>query len=175
MINYFKYYDLEERMDIDPGVLRRKFYENSRKYHPDYFTLENREQQDEVLSLSTINNEAYHTLKDEEKRLKHLLEVYGVIGEDKNEQLPQDFLMEMMEVNETIMDGQLGDLTETRYKEMMHAIEGLSIGIEEEIHKTGSKSELTNVDIMHLKESYYKKKYINRLKENIKKIDQPWQ
>ena len=65
-INYFQYYNLKERLDIDKEVLRKLFCDNSKKYHPDSYTLESEKEQEDFLAKSTINNEAYRTLIDDE-------------------------------------------------------------------------------------------------------------
>ena len=67
MINYFKHFGLPVRLNLNQAELRKLYYHNSRKYHPDFFTLENNAKQDEVLRLSTLNNEAYNVLKDDDK------------------------------------------------------------------------------------------------------------
>ena len=61
-----QYYNLKERLDIDKEVLRKLFCDNSKKYHPDSYTLESEKEQEDFLAKSTINNEAYRTLIDDE-------------------------------------------------------------------------------------------------------------
>ena len=58
----------------------------------------------EILELSTLNNEAYKTLSDFDKRMKYILEIKAVLDEEGKNQIPQDFLMEMMDINEQLME-----------------------------------------------------------------------
>jgi molecular chaperone HscB len=162
---------LDEKLDIDKNILRKLFYENSRKYHPDFFSLNTKEEQDDVLAKSTINNEAFRTLSDDALRLKHLLELKGVLIEGENEQLSEDFLMEMMEINEALMDAEFGELSSPRLEELNRTVENLLETINQDILKIGSTNPLSKSDLIRLKDNYYRKKYINRLKENIKKIE----
>ncbi|HRD80271.1 MAG TPA: Fe-S protein assembly co-chaperone HscB, partial [Saprospiraceae bacterium] len=61
-MNYFEFFRLPLSFQLDEEALRKAFYANSKKYHPDFYTLESEEKQTEILELSTINNQAYHTL-----------------------------------------------------------------------------------------------------------------
>ncbi len=156
-------------MNIDQGILRRLYYENSRKYHPDFYTLEPEKQQEEALRQSTLNNEAYKILKDGEKRLRHLLEVKGAIKDGDKEILSQVFLMEMMDVNEAIMDVQQGDTSQKRLTDLNNEINTLTDKLNAEINEMG-KTKLNESDIKSLKNCYFKLKYIKRLKGNISKL-----
>ncbi|NUO01667.1 MAG: hypothetical protein HUU01_13755, partial [Saprospiraceae bacterium] len=103
-INYFEFFGLPVSIELDEASLKRRFYENSKKFHPDFFTLESPEKQAEILELSTFNNEAWRTLSDFDSRLKYLLELKGLFGEEGTNVLPQEFLMDMMDINEAAME-----------------------------------------------------------------------
>lgn len=169
MINYYEYYKLPIRLDIDLSVLRKLYYENSRKYHPDFYTLESEEKQEEVLRLSTLNNEAYKILSDDDKRLKHLLEVKGAIKDGDKEELSQLFLMEMMDINESVMDMQMGESDENKLQELKQNVNTLTNNLNTEIKEIG-QSDLSESEIANLKDCYFRKKYIARLKDNISKL-----
>ena len=173
MINYFHYYNLEERLDIDQDILRKLFYHNSRKYHPDFYTLENHDTQEQYLRQATLNNEAYKTLSNDNKRLKHLLEVKGAISESDKEQLSQIFLMEMMDINETIMDAEIGEISKTRFESLQQTVEKLTIEINTEIQRIGNGANLDESSMSRLKDCYYRKIYIERLEDNISKLKMP--
>ena len=74
-IDYFTFFDLPLSFIIDEKVLKKKYYENSRKYHPDFFTQADEVGQEEALMLSTFNNNAYSTLSDIDKRIKYILQI----------------------------------------------------------------------------------------------------
>lgn len=103
-MNYFEFFDMPIRFQVDQAALKQKFYANSKKYHPDFYTLDSAEKQEEILELSTLNNQAYKTLKDFDARLKYILELKGVLQEEGQHKVPQDFLMEMMDLNEELME-----------------------------------------------------------------------
>src|SRR3954465_1886237 len=104
MINYFDFYALPESFNPDAGLLKKKFYELSKQYHPDFYANESEEKQQEILELSTINNKAYQTLSDPVKRLEYILRQHDLVSEGAKPQLPANFLMEMMDINERLME-----------------------------------------------------------------------
>jgi len=103
-MNYFEFYEIPVSFGVDAEGLRKRFYALSKQYHPDFYTLESEEKQAEILQLSTLNNEAYKTLRDEDQRMKYVLALQGVLGEEGSNKLPPAFLMEMMELNEGLME-----------------------------------------------------------------------
>src|SRR5471030_3363301 len=114
-MNYFDFYGIPESFTPDTPLLKKKFYELSKEYHPDFFANEEDAKQQEILELSTLNNKAYQTLSDPYKRLEYILRTHELLLEGAKPQLPSDFLMEMMDINERLMEvdnaGQLGHLT----------------------------------------------------------------
>ena len=48
-MDYFELYGLPVSFNPDPKVVKHKFYELSKKYHPDFFINDEEEKQDEVL------------------------------------------------------------------------------------------------------------------------------
>jgi len=102
MENYFKFYNIPVSFHPDPAEVRRIYYANSKKYHPDFYTLESEEKQAEVLNLSSKNNKAYELFSNPNALMQYILELKGVLNKEKNDALPPMFLMEMMELNEKI-------------------------------------------------------------------------
>uniref|UniRef100_UPI003D7F577D DnaJ domain-containing protein n=1 Tax=Pedobacter sp. TaxID=1411316 RepID=UPI003D7F577D len=90
-MDYFELYGLPVSFNPDLAIVKQKFYELSKKYHPDFFINESQEKQEEVLELSTLNNKAYQVLSDPQKRLHYILSIKGLIKEGENYVLPQSF------------------------------------------------------------------------------------
>ena len=103
-MNYFEFFKIPVSFNLNEAELKKAFYSNSKKFHPDFFTLESKEKQMEVLELSTLNNNAFKTLSNFDKRMKYILELKEVLGEEGKNKIPQEFLMEMMEINENLME-----------------------------------------------------------------------
>lgn len=172
-MNYFEFYGLPISLDIDEQKLKKQFYVNSKKYHPDFFTLDDVEQQMNALEMSTLNNKAFNTLKDFDKRLHYLLTLKNILAAEGENKLPQEFLMEMMDINEAVMELQF-DPDPAQLAKVIEEIKtitsDLASAIEVIIPKTDA--ELTDEDYEALKDFYLKRKYLKRLEENIEKMGQ---
>ena len=101
-MDYFEFYDIPLSFQPDQALVKKKFYALSKEFHPDFYITESEEKQQEILDLSTLNNKAFQTLSNPDKLLPYILQLKGVLTEGEKYALPQDFLMEMMEVNEAI-------------------------------------------------------------------------
>ena len=154
---------------VDAGALKKQFYKNSKKYHPDFFATESEEKQAEILELSTLNNKAYKVLKNADTRMKYILDEKGIYGKEGENKLPQEFLMEMMDINEEIMELQF-DFNSSAYEKVMGQVDNFEKSLHDEVseiienwtEETGNEEELKKV-----KNFYLKKKYLLRIKENV--------
>jgi molecular chaperone HscB len=171
-MNYFQFYKIPVSLDVDEQALKSKFYVKSKESHPDFFTLDGVEKQMEALELSTLNNTAYKVLVNFDKRLHYLLTIKNILGEEGKNTIPQDFLMEMMDVNEAVMELQF-DFDKAAYDKLLLDVkstkEDLRSSIKELIPRT--EDELAAEDYQKLKDYYLKSKYLIRLEENIKKLE----
>jgi molecular chaperone HscB len=171
-MNYFEFYDLPISFLLDENVLKKKFYANSKRYHPDFFTLESEERQNEILELSTRNTQAYKTLSDFDRRMKYILDLKGVLEEEGKNTLPQDFLMDMMDINEAIMELEF-DFDETMYQKAIKDAQNIENQLFEEIKpiiETYQDQETTTSDLKKVKIFFLKKRYLLRILENLSKF-----
>jgi len=170
MSNFFSFYDLEPAFLLDESLLRRKFLELSRTYHPDFFGEASDEKQAEVLELSSKNNEAFKVLSDFDRRFAYILNMHGMLDEQKNRNsLPQSFLFEMMEFNERLSELE-SNFSKAEFdkleNEINHTQNILYKHVEPDLseynHKTANEQLLER-----LLDYYLKKKYLNRLSERL--------
>jgi molecular chaperone HscB len=175
MTNYFDFYEIPVSFSPDTVLVKKKFYEFSKKYHPDFYINESEERQAEVLELSTINNKAYQVLSDPQKRLPYILELKGQLAEGEHYVLPQDFLMDMMEINEALMDLQFDPDAEklAAVKVDVAAVDaGLQLEISALTDSFETKSEAEQAILLNaIKDLYYRSKYLVRIKESIDKAE----
>jgi molecular chaperone HscB len=171
-MNYFEFYGIPEAFNTDEAVIKRKFYQLSKEYHPDFYVNDTPEKQQEILELSTLNNKAFQVLSKPEMRLEYILKHYNQVAEGDKYQLPQDFLMEMMEVNEALMELEF-DADEN----VLKAIQQQVLTIEEELllelnlnttkfDKTEKKEE-KELFLLKIKDLYYRQKYLLRIKDRL--------
>ncbi len=171
-MNYFEFYNIPMSFNVDATALKKTFYSFSKKYHPDFFTLDNEAQQAEILELSTLNTQAYKTLSDAERRMKYVLELTGTMGEEGQNKLPQDFLGEMMDINEAIMELEFDPDVEAieRVKKEVQDIDNQLVAdikpvLDNYKHGESDPSVLQDVKIFFLK-----KRYLFRIFENLSKF-----
>ena len=105
-MNYFELFSLPERPVVDRTVLAKKYFELQRKFHPDYHTDDTEAEQSDILEMSSAVNKAFAIFKDEQKTIAYYLQLKGFLEEEEKYNLPADFLMEMIEVNELLDDGE---------------------------------------------------------------------
>jgi molecular chaperone HscB len=173
MTDYFAFYGLPLSFNPDVALVKQKFYEFSKKYHPDFYINESDEKQAEVLELSTVNNKAYQVLSDPQKRLHYVLELKGLLKEGENYVLPQSFLMEMMDINEALMDLQF-DPDPLKLASLKDDVNGVEKGLSNEILSLttsfeGETSAEQDKTLIAIKDLYYRTKYLLRLRESIAK------
>ena len=168
-MNYFEFYNIPISFYPNQADIKKKFYELSKTYHPDFYSDDSDLSKEETLQKSALNNEAYKTLKNFDRRLKYVLELKGAIKSTDKDEIPQDFLMEMMDINERIMEIQF-DFDETTYNKLLAEIDTFESELMDSVSGVLDKDEHTLTEIDTIKNFYYKKKYLRRLKENIEKI-----
>lgn len=113
-VDYFTFFGLPRKLNIDVPRLEREFYQLSRRLHPDLYAGADSQEQQWSLQQSSRLNDAYRTLKDPIKRTEYLLRLEGVeleeqskaatekaraTGEVKKQVVPPDLLEEVFELN----------------------------------------------------------------------------
>ncbi|WP_184549197.1 Fe-S protein assembly co-chaperone HscB [Mucilaginibacter sp. FT3.2] len=168
MNNYFEFYGIPESFNVEPAMLKKKFYELSKLYHPDFHAGENEEKQQEILELSTLNNKAYQVLTDPARRMEYILKLYDLVSEGAKPQLPTDFLMEMMEINERLMEAD--DAAE------LGSIAAEVLAFEDDINQKLGELTTDYPTLDHtaqedrrikIADIYYRQKYLLRIKESL--------
>lgn len=93
---------------IDRGVLRKRLLKLQRLMHPDFHGQAGETQQEIAEHNTAELNSAYEVLHDEAKRASFLIRHLGGPTESGERQMPQAFLMEVMEWNDTLESLQAG-------------------------------------------------------------------
>ena len=167
-MNYFEFFEIPVSFTLDQAELKRIFYANSKKYHPDFFTLESEEKQMEVLELSTLNNNAYKTLSDFDKRMKYILELKNIMGEEGKNKIPQEFLMEMMDINENLMELEF-DFDQSNFDQVQNDLKSLEGNLFAKV-KPHLENASDEGSLEEVKNYFLKNRYLLRIKENLNKF-----
>jgi molecular chaperone HscB len=158
-MNYFELFEFDLAPIIDKELLMKKYLSLQKKFHPDNFSLSNENEQSESLEMSAKINKAIVIFKNELKTIGYFLEVKGLITTDEKYQLPKSFLMEMMEVNEQIDEGDFDEMALANFQQKLD--QEIQLVIEK------NASELTEGELLLIKEFYYKKKYLKRILDRL--------
>jgi molecular chaperone HscB len=156
-VNYFEVFGLPRRLEIDTAELQRRFYELSRRHHPDFHHGASPEAQAEALEASALLNAAYRALRDPIARIEYLVRLEE--GRDTREgrevpggretpgaagvkpQAPPELLAEMFEIQESLAEARTGTLDDATRETLRDQRERLLLRHrEEEARLTGPLS-----------------------------------
>lgn len=113
-VDFFAFFGLPKKLNLDVAKLEREFYLLSRKLHPDVYAQAGELEREWSLEQSSRLNDAYRTLKDPIKRTEYLLHLEGIeleeqsksatekaraTGEAKKQVVPPELLEEVFELN----------------------------------------------------------------------------
>jgi len=161
-MNYFELFELEQSFLPDQALVKKKFYQLSRQYHPDFYGNDSAQEKEKALEMSALVNKAYQTLQNQDLLIKYVLQDQGLLVEDEKYQLSPDFLMEIMDLNEQLMDAEEPETKTT----IRIAIDQLNTQIYEPVKATLENYPgytLTKEKLLQVKEYYFRKKYLDRI------------
>ncbi|HMU46054.1 MAG TPA: Fe-S protein assembly co-chaperone HscB [Chitinophagaceae bacterium] len=165
-MTYFQLFEIPVQLQVNTSELAGKFFQLSKKYHPDYYIKESAESQAEALEMSSRLNKAWKTFQNPDETIKYVLSLKNLIEEEEKYELPPDFLMEVLEINEALMDAdELSDPDELKQK-----ISALQKEIYEPVKpivENYKDEDSTEKQLLLVKEYYYKKKYLDRINRQL--------
>ena len=164
-MNYFELFEMPVSLQVDKKYLQQKYFELQKKYHPDFFSNESEQEQADVLEKSSMINKAYKTFQNDDETIKYVLQQKGLLEEEEKYQLPADFLAEMMELNEMLMEVDDSSLEETETK--ISQVQKQLYDEVQNIIEYYDEYRTTDEQLLQVKDYYYKKKYLNRILERL--------
>ncbi|WP_426061456.1 iron-sulfur cluster co-chaperone HscB C-terminal domain-containing protein [Hymenobacter sp. B1770] len=169
--DYFAFYGLPESFQPDEAALKRLYYAKSRETHPDFHATSSAENQADMLQQATLNTDAYRTLSDPDKRMAYILRQHGLLEEGKQEQLPPDFLMDMMDLNEQLMDLET-DLNADTVAQVAAEVQALTDTLDAGIQPVlagyeGLPSDHRPAALQQIRTYYLKKRYLLRIQQQV--------
>lgn len=164
-MTYFELFEIPFCLQVNAQLLSKKYFDLSRKYHPDFFTQSDSASQEEALEMTSLLNKAWKTFKDPNATLRYALTLKGLLDSEEKHQLSPDFLMEMMDINEQLSEGDPSTFPalEEKLKKIEEAIYGPVKAIIEQ-YQDGSTS---HTQLLEVKEYYFRKKYLNRIRQRL--------
>jgi len=103
-MTYFEIFEIQPRLSLDPASLQRRFYELSRRYHPD--------RSSGSTDQSALLNDAFRTLRDPVARAEYVLRLHGFDLNSRD--VPPDLLEEVFEFNVAVEESDSAQLDHFR-------------------------------------------------------------
>jgi molecular chaperone HscB len=164
-MTYFELFNIPVSLQVDVATIKSKFYELSRKYHPDFFSQSTEAEQDEALEKSSLLNKAFKVFNNKEETLKYVLQLKDLLDDEEKYKLPPAFLMEMMELNEALMDAKMeeDDAKVSSCKSQVSSLENELYENIKSIIENFKDGVSTEKELLQVKDYYFKKKYLARI------------
>ena len=157
-MNYYDLFEIPISVSIDRALLSKRYFELQKSFHPDYFTMADEAEQEAALEKTALLNKAFKIFKDADATIKYLLQMKEMLTEEEKYPLSPDFLMEVMELNESLSAGtaaQISAMEEDIYAPVTNIIANYN------------DAKVTTDELLKLKEYYFKKKYLQRILDRI--------
>jgi molecular chaperone HscB len=159
-MNYYELFELPEKPVMDKTLVSKKYIALQKQFHPDFYTNETELDKENALAQSAAINKAYNIFSNKEKTIEYFLQLKAVIVPDEKYNLPPDFLMEMMELNEEF----------EVEKDITNKIADFEMELNKSVESLLSPENAELLDekaLEALKLYYYKKKYLKRILERL--------
>ncbi|MEI8279598.1 MAG: iron-sulfur cluster co-chaperone HscB C-terminal domain-containing protein [Bacteroidota bacterium] len=170
MLNYFLLYDLPQSFHPDPAKVKSKFYELSRRYHPDHFAGADAATGGESLRMAAVNNDAYKTLNNSDATMAYILKLNELLEDEEKYNLPPAFLMEMMDLNEAVSEYEMDRDNQAVKTQALQALQkqldAWISGIEPLTHQYDNGVQ-TKEMLLKIKDYYFRRKYLLRIQGRI--------
>lgn len=166
-MNYFELFGLPVQLKVDKTDLPKRFFELNRKFHPDFYANATPSEKEKALEITANLNKAFKTFQNEDDTLRYVLQLKGLLEEEEKYQLPPDFLMEVLEINEQVMDAEDDANLRTN---LLFAIDKLQSSIYDPVRniiENYQDDSTSEKELLEVKEYYYKKKYLTRIRKEL--------
>jgi molecular chaperone HscB len=162
-MNYFELFEIPVQLKVDAASLKKKFYELSRKYHPDFFSQATEAKQGDALEKSSLLNKAWKTFQQPDETIKYVLQVKGLLEEEEKYELPPAFLMEMLELNEELMETDTGEKSLSALDKRIAQLQEDMYEPVKSIVEHYQEAVSTEKELLQVKQYYFRKKYLQRI------------
>lgn len=102
--NYFEIFEIPVSFEVDQDTLSLRYRDRQRAVHPDRFANASDQQKRLSVQHAALINEAYQTLKSPLPRARYMLELGGITLDDNDTSMDPSFLMEQMELRESLAE-----------------------------------------------------------------------
>jgi molecular chaperone HscB len=145
-VDYFSFFGLPRKLNVNEAALQRTFYDLSRELHPDLYVRTGGQEQEWSTEKTSQLNDAYRTLKDPIKRTEYLLKLEGVQleeqskaateaarngGAPKKQVVPPSLLEEIFELNMQLEEMRMSKKMGERDADLVKQLEEQKVELEQ--------------------------------------------
>ncbi|WMY97415.1 MAG: Fe-S protein assembly co-chaperone HscB [Arsenophonus sp.] len=165
-MNYFKLFGFIVNYKIDEKILKNRYKELQKKYHPDrHFNKTNLEKK-ETSDISSMINIAYRTLKNPVERIEHILDINHSYNKEINIIQDKRFLKKQFSYYEKL---EYFKKNKTSKEEINIFIQFIKYKIEYYFKKI--EESLSKKNFSKASNFFYKLKFLIKIKKEIDKIN----
>lgn len=172
--DYYGLLGLPRKLNLTQEELQNRFYELSRRLHPDVFTRKSETERRYALEASSILNDAYRTLRDPVKRANYVLKQEGFdIGEQRSKDVPPELLEEVFELNMALEEMRGGDDSARGQLESARGnFKGMLSGADSELQSQFEKHDAApdREILSQIRATVNRRKYIQNLVDEVEKV-----
>ena len=167
--NYFQLFGLQEAYTISADELEKAYLTLQKQAHPDKFANDSR-QQLVAVQYSSFINKAYETLCSPLLRAQYLLDIYGISVDLETITIQDhDFLMEQMELRETLAEIKESKNPQQELKNLMQSINEKITGLQHQFddlwQNRNNESLTAAIPVLHKMYFFYKLLHEARIEE----------
>ena len=159
-------------MKVEPSGLKKKFYELSRQYRSDYFLMAPDKERKEAMEKSSEVDAAFKIFQQPDETIRYVLQLNGLWHEEEKYEFGPDFLVEVADLNEQLIELEL-----ERDEEKMAECEQMAKGLINENYENVAKiieyyqeGITSEKELLQVKDYYYRKKYLQGILDRIFQI-----
>lgn len=180
--NFFEFFGLDRKLNVDEADLQKRFYDLSRQWHPDRFGRKSMDEQAQALEATAILNDAYRTLRNPVRRAEYLLKEEGFpIGEQRSKDVPPELLEEVFELNMMLEELKEGnDSARPQLESAKQNFVGLRDGVDRELEAlfdkydaAESQSETAKQALHEIRGALNRRRYIENLLRDVDRALNP--
>ncbi len=121
------------------------------------------------MEKSSQVNKAYKIFNNQDETIKYVLQLKGLLEDEEKFMLPNDFLMQMMELNEELLDATMEqDANKVEsIKQSISNIQHSIFSLVKNIITAETIENISSLELLKVKEYYFKKKYLARILDGI--------
>jgi molecular chaperone HscB len=163
---HFELFDLPVSFEIDLPDLSQRYRELQRAVHPDKFASASDHERRLSVEKAASINEAFQTLKSPQRRARYMLELQSVSFDDEKDMaLDPAFLMEQIELRESLSELSQSDEPLAKLNNIMADIKNRIAAVLEEISQQFAAAELDDAQKATVKQLVHKMQFLNKLQQ----------